>query len=194
MATLLSTTAVADLLAPFGRGRGSLHNSFWYTGWLLTFLATGDQTQGRFALIEALTRKGNCPPRHIHRNEDESFYILEGEITALIGDQTIRGTPGTLIFGPRGVPHSFEIHSEQVRMLLLLTAAGLEGYFKQFCTPAAALTLPPPAEIPYVDIQNPDCLFVKVRNCECSAQALKRRASFARIALPGRPGAPSSTV
>jgi hypothetical protein len=76
---------------------------------LLTFLATGDQTQGRFALIEALTRKGNCPPRHIHRNEDESFYILEGEITALIGDQTIRGTPGTLIFGPRGVPHSFEI-------------------------------------------------------------------------------------
>ena len=47
--------------------------------------------------IEAVTRKGNCPPRHIHRNEDESFYILEGEITALIGDQTIRGTPGTLV-------------------------------------------------------------------------------------------------
>jgi len=96
------------------------------------------------SLIEALTRKGNCPPRHIHRNEDESFYILEGEITALIGDQTIRGTPGTLIFGPRGVPHSFEIHSDQVRMPILLTPAGLEGYFKQFCTPAPALILPPP--------------------------------------------------
>src|SRR5438874_6636536 len=90
----------ADLPTPFGRGRGSLKDSFWYTGWLLTFLATGDQTQGRFALIDALTRKGNCPPRHIHHKEDESFYILEGEITAWIGDQTIRGTPGTLIFGP----------------------------------------------------------------------------------------------
>lgn len=54
------------------------------------FLAAGDQTQGRFALIDALARKGNCQPRHIHRNEDESFYILEGEITAWIGDQTIR--------------------------------------------------------------------------------------------------------
>jgi quercetin dioxygenase-like cupin family protein len=154
MTTPLSTTAGADLPAPFGRGRGSLKDSFWYTGWLLTFLATGDQTQGRFALIDALTRKGNCPPRHIHQNEDESFYILEGEITAWIGDQTIRGAPGTLIFGPRGVPHSFEIHSDQVRMLILLTPAGLEGYFKQFCTPAPALTLPPPAEVPYADVQN----------------------------------------
>jgi quercetin dioxygenase-like cupin family protein len=149
----LSTTAGAGLPAPFGRGPGSLNDSFWYTGWLLTFLATGDQTQGRFALIDALTRKGNCPPRHIHHNEDESFYILEGEITAWIGNQTIRGAAGTLIFGPRGVPHSFEIHSDQVRMLILLTPAGLEAYFKQFCTPALALTLPPPAEVPYAEVQ-----------------------------------------
>lgn len=152
MTTPFSTTARADLLTPFGRGGGSLRDSFWYTGWLLTFLATGDQTQGRFALIDAFTRKGNCPPRHIHRNEDESFYILEGEITAWIGDQTIRGTPGTLIFGPRGVPHSFEIHSDLVRILILLTPSGLEVYFKQFCTPAPALTLPPPAEVPYAEV------------------------------------------
>jgi mannose-6-phosphate isomerase-like protein (cupin superfamily) len=149
MTTPLSTTPGADLPSPFGWGRGSLNDSFWYTGWLLTFLAAGDQTQGRFALIDALARKDNCPPRHIHRNEDESFYILEGEITAWIGDQTIRGTAGTLIFSPRGVPHSFEIHSDEihsdrVRMPILLTPAGLEGYFKQFCTPAPALILPPP--------------------------------------------------
>ena len=154
MTTPLNTMPAADLPTAFGRGRGSRKDSFWYTGWLLTFLATGDQKQGRFALIHALTRKGNCPPRHIHRKEDESFYILEGEVTAWIGDQTIRGTPGTLIFGPRGVPHSFEIHSDQVHMLILLTPAGLEGYFKQFCTAAPALTLPPPAEVPYADLQN----------------------------------------
>jgi mannose-6-phosphate isomerase-like protein (cupin superfamily) len=87
MTRALSTTAGAGLPAPFGRGAGSLNDSFWYTGWLLTFLATGDQTQGRFALIDALTRKGNCPPRHIHHNEDESFYILGGEITAWIGNR-----------------------------------------------------------------------------------------------------------
>jgi hypothetical protein len=99
--------------------------------------------------------------RHIHRNEDESFYIREGEITAWIGDQTIRGTAGTLIFSPRGVPHSFEIHSDEihsdrVRMPILLTPAGLEGYLKQFCTPAPALILPPPAEVQYADVTNPN--------------------------------------
>jgi hypothetical protein len=60
MTTPLSATAGADRPTPFDRGRESLKDSFWYTGWLLTFLATGDQTQGRFALIDALTRKGNC--------------------------------------------------------------------------------------------------------------------------------------
>jgi hypothetical protein len=76
MTTPLSTTAGADLPTPFGRGGESLKDSFWYTGWLLTFLATGDQTQGRFALIDALTRKGNCPPRQIHHSEDESLIAV----------------------------------------------------------------------------------------------------------------------
>jgi len=74
-------------------------------------------------------------------------------MTAWIGDRTIHGTPGTLIFGPRGVPHSFEIHSDTVRMLILLTPAGLEGYFKEFCPPAPSLTLPPPVEVPDADVE-----------------------------------------
>ena len=73
--------------------------------------------------------------------------------TATIGGQKIRGTPGTMIFGPRGVPHTIEIHSEQARMLLLLTPAGLEGYFKECSVPAPAMTLPPPAELPYADLE-----------------------------------------
>jgi quercetin dioxygenase-like cupin family protein len=142
-----------ELLAPYGRGREALKDSVWYTGWLLTFLATGEDTAGRFALIEAVTRKGNVPRPHIHRREDETFYILEGEVTATIGGQKIDGTPGTMIFGPRGVPHSIEIHSKQARMLLLLTPAGLEGYFKECSVPAPAMTLPPPADVPYAEIE-----------------------------------------
>jgi mannose-6-phosphate isomerase-like protein (cupin superfamily) len=79
--------------------------------------------------------EGQLPASAHPPQRGQSFNILEGEITAWIGDQTIRGTPGTLIFGPRGV-RSFEIHSDQVRMLILLTPAGLEGYLKQFCMPA----------------------------------------------------------
>jgi len=153
MATPLGAAAGTGPPSPFGRSRQSLKESVWYTGWLLTFLATGEETQGRFALIEAVTRKGNAPPPHIHRREEETFYILEGEMTASVGGQTIKGTPGTVICLPPNLAHSVKIESEQVRMLILLTPAGLEGYFKECSVPAPAMTLPPPAEIPYADLQ-----------------------------------------
>jgi hypothetical protein len=159
---------------------------------LLTFLATGDQTQGRFALIEALTRKGNCPPRHIHRNEDESFYILEGEITALIGDQTIRGTPGTLIFGPRGVPHSFEIPFRSGTHADPAEPGRAGRYFKQFCTPAPALTLPPPAEIPYADIQH--LIAVASKYGIVNVPPKPRSWGVCPHRAPRKAGCPSSTV
>lgn len=152
MTTPFAVTMPTQPLAPCCRGR-SLKESVWYSGWLLTFLATGEDTAGRFALIDALTRKGNVPPPHIHHREDETFYILEGEMSATIAGQTTRGTAGTMIFAPRGVVHSIEIHSEQLRVLILLTPAGLEGYFRECSVPAPAMTMPPPAEVPYGDLQ-----------------------------------------
>jgi quercetin dioxygenase-like cupin family protein len=153
MTSPLSAPVGTGHLPPFGRGRQSLKESVWYSGWLITFLATGQDTGGRFALIEGVARKGNVPPPHIHTREDETFYILEGEMTATVAGQKIKGTPGSVIFVPRGIVHSFEIDSEQMRMLWLLTPAGLEGYFKECSVPAPAMTMPPPAEVPYSDIQ-----------------------------------------
>jgi quercetin dioxygenase-like cupin family protein len=135
------------------RGRQSLDRSVWYSGWLMTFLATAEETQGKFALIESVGRKGSVPPPHIHHREEESFYVLDGEMTVSVGDRTIKATPGTLVVVPRDTVHSFVIESEQLRVLTLLTPAGLEGWFKEFSVPAAALTLPPPAEISRSEIQ-----------------------------------------
>ena len=137
----------------FARGRRSLDRSVWYSGWLLTFLATAEETSGRFALIEATARKGNVPPRHIHRREEETFYVLEGEMNVTVGDRTFEATPGTLVCLPRDVAHSFAIESEQLRALILLTPAGLEGFFKEFSVPAPAMTLPPPDELAYSEVQ-----------------------------------------
>ncbi|HUV68797.1 MAG TPA: quercetin 2,3-dioxygenase [Terracidiphilus sp.] len=137
----------------FSRGRSSLEQSVWYSGWLLTFLATGEDTQGQFALQEQVGRKGNVPPPHIHHREDETFYVQEGEMTFSIGDQTIKATPGTMVFAPRHVVHSFTIDSEQVRILVMNTPAGIEGFFKEFSVPAPSMTLPPPAELNYSEIQ-----------------------------------------
>jgi quercetin dioxygenase-like cupin family protein len=140
-------------LIPFGRGRQSLEQSVWYSGHLLTFLATGEDTQGKFALIELTGRKGNVPPPHIHHREDETFYVLEGEMTFFAGGRTIKATPGTMVFLPRDVEHSFTIDSDQGRILVLLTPAGGEGYFQECSVPAPAMTLPPAVETPYAEIQ-----------------------------------------
>ena len=144
---LAQATETTDVVA-FGRGQ-SLDRSVWFSGWLLTFLATGEDTKGQFALWEQKARKGNVPPRHMHHREDESFYVLEGEMTFFVGDETIKATPGTLVFAPRDVPHSFTIDSDEVRMLVLISPAGLEGFFKACSVPAPAMTLPPVAAVPY---------------------------------------------
>ena len=153
MATQATANTKVEESIALSRGRQSLDRSVWYSGWLITFLATAEDTQGEFALIEAVARKGNVPPPHIHHREEETFYVLEGEMTFSVGGQTIKATPGTTVCLPRDLAHSFVIDSEQLRALILLTPAGLEGLFKKFSVPAPALTLPPAAEVPYSEIQ-----------------------------------------
>jgi quercetin dioxygenase-like cupin family protein len=137
----------------FSRGQQSLDHSVWYNGALMTFLATGEDTHGQFGLIEAVGRRGGDAPPHIHHREDEIFYILEGEVVFSVNDRTIKGTPGTMIFLPRDVRHSFTIESEQYRMLIFVTPAGIEGWFREFGVPAPAMTLPPANEPAYAEIQ-----------------------------------------
>src|SRR5215469_16113838 len=81
----LSNYTNVEEFAAFSRGRLSLDRSVWYNGNLLTFLATAEDTQGRFALIEAVAKRGNVPPPHIHHREDETFYVMEGEMTFSVG-------------------------------------------------------------------------------------------------------------
>src|SRR6516165_7291536 len=94
----ISSPGAADMKTEsiaFSHERESLDRSVWYNGWLMTFLAAGEETQGQFALIEAVGKKGNVPPPHIHHREDELFYVLEGEIVVTVEDRTIKVTPGT---------------------------------------------------------------------------------------------------
>jgi quercetin dioxygenase-like cupin family protein len=153
MATHVTVNTKVEESIAFARGRRSLDRSVWYNGSLMTFLATAEDTQGQFALIEAVGRKGNGPPPHIHHREEETFYVLEGEMTVSVGDRTIKATPGTMVFLPRDVVHSFTVESQQARVLILLTPAGMEGWFKEFSMPAPTMTLPPAAEVPYSEIQ-----------------------------------------
>lgn len=119
-----------------------LENSIWYNGHTFSFLLDADQTSGAFVLIHCYFRKGGEPPAHFHRNEEEIFYVLEGEIRFHIGDKNFIAKAGELAFAPREIPHQFSLITETAKALLLITPAGMETFFKEYSVPAQSLELP----------------------------------------------------
>ncbi len=100
------------------------------------FLATGQETGGKYALMEALVPPGGGPPPHVHSREEEGFYILEGEITFQIGEQRIVAKAGTFANMPVGTPHAFKNESgKPARMLIWVAPAGFEQMFLECGTP-----------------------------------------------------------
>jgi quercetin dioxygenase-like cupin family protein len=118
-------------------------------GDLYRFLATGEDTNGQYALWEAIVPPGGGPPPHVHSREEEGFYILEGEITFTMGDQRLVASAGTFANMPVGTPHAFKNESGTVaRMLISVAPAGLEKMFFEFGVPLAegAMTALPPTQ------------------------------------------------
>ena len=111
------------------------------------FLATGEDTGGRYALWEALVPPGGGPPPHVHSREDEGFYVLDGEVTLRAGEEPIVAKAGTFANMPVGTLHSFKNEGTQTaRMLISVAPAGLEQMFFEVGVPLAegATTAPPP--------------------------------------------------
>ena len=103
------------------------------TGVGVVFKLFGTDTDGRFAVVEHPLAPGILAgPTHVHHREDEASYVLEGQITAQIGDQVIQAPAGTLLFKPRGIPHTFWNQSSMpARVLEIIAPAGLERYFEE---------------------------------------------------------------
>jgi quercetin dioxygenase-like cupin family protein len=117
--------------------------AYWTLGELLTVVATAEQTAGAFSLVHERLPRGAEPPPHVHHREDESFFLLEGELTVRVGDRTWHASPGSFVFCPRDVPHLLTVESDEVRMLTLCTPGGVEQLFVDLGEPAATRTLPP---------------------------------------------------
>ncbi len=112
------------------------------------FLATGAETDGKYALWEALVPPGGGPPPHVHSREEEAFYVLEGEITFQIGSERRVAGAGTFANLPPGVRHSFRNESSRpAKMLISVAPAGLEGMFFEVGRPLAVGEAPwPPSQ------------------------------------------------
>jgi mannose-6-phosphate isomerase-like protein (cupin superfamily) len=100
---------------------------------------TGAETDGAYALAEIVSTPEGFVPLHVHHREDEAFYVLEGEVTFTVGDGIIEAGPGSFAFGPRDVPHRYEITSPSARMLMLFSPAGFEGFIRETSEPTHSL-------------------------------------------------------
>jgi mannose-6-phosphate isomerase-like protein (cupin superfamily) len=104
--------------------------AIWFLRNRITVKATADSTGGAFGLVESLIAPGFSPPLHVHHREDESFYVLEGELTMQCGEERFRAAAGAFVFLPRDVPHTFVVEGDRpARMLTFLTPGGGEGVF-----------------------------------------------------------------
>jgi quercetin dioxygenase-like cupin family protein len=96
-----------------------------------TYKVVGGDTGGNYSLIECTTT-GEGPPPHMHKAEEEAFYVLEGAVTVTIGDQTISGTAGSFVLIPRGTVHTFsKVGTEPAKLLVIISPAGFEQFFTE---------------------------------------------------------------
>ncbi|MDX6766195.1 MAG: cupin domain-containing protein [Candidatus Methylacidiphilales bacterium] len=112
-----------------------------------TILADADQTAGAYCLLEATVPPGGGPPPHFHTREEETFYVLEGEITFTAGDRTIVAKPGSFLQIPRGTLHSFKnLSGKSARMLIHCLPAGFDRFLAEVGTelPSAVADPIPP--------------------------------------------------
>jgi quercetin dioxygenase-like cupin family protein len=126
----------------YGPGEG---RRLWIVGDTMTFKATGTQTGGSMAAVEVLAAPGGGPPPHVHRNEDEMWYVIDGEFEILAGEETLRLTAGGFAFVPRGTLHRFEnVSDSPSRVLIVFTPGGFEGFFFEAGLPAVEGESAPP--------------------------------------------------
>ena len=113
------------------------------------FLATGEDTGGKYALWEAVVPPGGGPPPHVHSREEEGFYVLDGEIAFTVNGERVVAGAGTFANMPVGTPHSFRNEGDRpAKMLISVAPAGLEQMFFEVGVPLAegATTALPPTK------------------------------------------------
>lgn len=116
--------------------RSGQGTTVWITGGRYAIKTAGRDTDGRFALIEAEVPPGSGPPPHIHRREDEAFYVLEGDVEFHADGSTFTAAPGAWVTLPRNSLHTFRNTGETTaRMLVLVSPAGLDDYFLEVGRP-----------------------------------------------------------
>lgn len=124
-----------DDLRPFAVQPGGGTTVQGPAGGPLTYKARGEQTGGVLTAIENVIAPGDGPPLHVHPNEDEAWWVVEGTLRFRLAEQAAEAPAGTFVFVPRGVPHAFQnVGATPARILVLFMPSGMERFFDMFAT------------------------------------------------------------
>jgi mannose-6-phosphate isomerase-like protein (cupin superfamily) len=114
----------------------------WFIDNLVEVKVSGEETEGRCAVLDTRAPKGHMPPLHIHHREDETFILLEGALTVYAGDEIVELAPGDTVLAPKGLAHTFRVDSETARWLVACAPAGFDRFVEAVGSPAAEPVLP----------------------------------------------------
>jgi quercetin dioxygenase-like cupin family protein len=146
----VSPPSSTDPFAPIALAPGE-GEALWGFGALATLKASSETTDGRVFVVELLAPRGSGSPLHVHHREDEWFYVLDGELTFWVDGRVVAAPAGSFVYGPRDLPHTFIVASEQARFLLVTEPGGFAAFFRAASEPASRLEIPPaPTEQPDV--------------------------------------------
>jgi quercetin dioxygenase-like cupin family protein len=104
---------------------------YWFAECLFNFLVSGEESGGSYTTMELLIPPEKGAGLHIHDNEEEQFYVLEGELTYWVGDQTIHMSAGSFVHIPRGTTHGFTNGDTPAKLLATFSPAGIEKFFQE---------------------------------------------------------------
>jgi quercetin dioxygenase-like cupin family protein len=120
----------------------------WFLGALVRVRASGDATTGTLDILEHWGERGYGSPLHRHLAEEETFFVLDGEVRVEVGGEAHAAGPGAVAFLPRDLPHAFVVTSPHAHFLTLHTPGGFDRFTLAVGTPAADTTTMPPEEVP----------------------------------------------
>lgn len=101
-------------------------------GELITIQLSGEQSGGEYTVLHEISPPQGGPPLHIHHREDEAFFVIEGEYEIICGEDKINVSPGSFVYAPRNIPHTFRNVSQSAsKVLVIVTPAGIEKFFEE---------------------------------------------------------------
>jgi quercetin dioxygenase-like cupin family protein len=145
---MATTTSTAPYALPAGTG---LTDVWWKTG-RVQIKAGGAETRGSFSQVETIDPRGTATPLHVHYNEEETFYVLQGEVSLFVEGARHDLSAGGYALVPRGLQHGYLVRSEVARMLVTFSPARFEDVFADYGVPVREGDAPPDeAVFPPVD-------------------------------------------